>query len=320
MLNENPNSNRNYRDRLFKAIYGRDTPQSKKWRLELYNALNGSSYTNPDDIELTTIENVIYITMKNDVSFLLDCQMNLYEQQSTYNPNMPLRGLMYFSQLYQMHLNRQGKDLFGTTLVKIPEPRFIVFYNGSRDFPDVLKLRLSDAFERHADKNENGKPRAAGKSGMSEKSDPAGKTETPEFEWTATMLNINLGHNQNLHKKCKSMYDYSTYVDNVKSNMKTMNREEAISRALDSAISENLLDGFFKTQKMEVLNMSLTEFDQEEYDRNRREEGRIEGAEEKAIETAINLLKLNVCTLEQIAQATGLPLEKVQELQKSIEN
>ncbi len=91
---------REYKDRLFKAIFGRDTEESKRWRLELYNALNGTDYSDPNELKLTTIENFIYITMKNDVSFLLDSQMNLYEQQSTFNPNMPLRGLLYFSQLY----------------------------------------------------------------------------------------------------------------------------------------------------------------------------------------------------------------------------
>ena len=130
---------REFKDRLFKAIYGRDTPESKKWRLELYNALNGSCYTNPDDIELTTIENVIYITMKNDVSFLIGDEMNLFEQQSSYNPNLPLRGLMYFAQLYQIWLTKKGLDLFGSKLVKIPAPRFIVFYIGNTECPDIVK-------------------------------------------------------------------------------------------------------------------------------------------------------------------------------------
>ena len=107
--NDSFKANREYKDRLFKAIFGRDSEQSKRWRLDLYNALNGTSYTNPDDLKLTTIENVIYITMKNDISFLIGSQMNLFEQQSSFNPNMPLRGLMYFAQLYQMYLSRQEK-------------------------------------------------------------------------------------------------------------------------------------------------------------------------------------------------------------------
>ena len=77
-----------YKDKLFRMIFGKEDERSKKWRLELYNALSGKNHTTPDDIELTTIENVLYITMKNDLSFLVDSQMNLVEQQSTYNPNM----------------------------------------------------------------------------------------------------------------------------------------------------------------------------------------------------------------------------------------
>ena len=290
--------NRLYKDRLFVTIYGKETEQSKKWRLDLYNALNNSHYTDPNSIELTTIDNIIYITMHNDVSFLIDNQMNLYEHQSTYNPNLPLRGMMYFAQLYQMYINKQDKDIFSTTLIKIPEPRFIVFYNGNTDCPDTVKLKLSDAFDQKGTEH-----------------------KTVEFEWTATMLNINIGHNNELHKKCKSLYDYCKYVDTIKQNLKKMPRQEAIENAVDEAIKQKLLGGFFKDQRMEIMNMSLTEFDQEEYDRHRRAEGReegiAEGAHDKAIESARNLLALNILTAEQIAQANGLSLEEVLSLQKS---
>lgn len=239
--------NREYKDRLFKFIFGRDTPQSKKWLLSLYNALNHSHHTNIDDLTLTTIENVIYITMKNDLSFLIDDQLTLYEQQSTYNPNMPLRGMMYFAQLYQMYLSRIGEDLFTSRLIKIPSPRFVVFYNGKKELPDVCEYRLSDSFEIH---------------------DATGK-----FEWTATMININADHNKALQKSSKPLYDYCSYVSEVREFRKKFSWREAIEKAVDFAIKENLLDGFFKQQRMEILDMSLTEFDQEEYDRNRRREG-----------------------------------------------
>ena len=158
---------REIKDRLFKAIFGRDTEQSKKWRLELYNALRGTNYSDPDTLELNTIENVIYLTMKNDISFLVDSQMTLFEQQSTYNPNMPLRGLMYFSQLYQRHLTKLKLTLYGSRLIKIPYPKFIVFYNGDRETEDNEFLKLSDAFEN--------------------------KEKDGDFEWTATFININEG-------------------------------------------------------------------------------------------------------------------------------
>ena len=282
---EEPHENREYKDRLFKAIFGRDTEQSKRWRLDLYNALNGSAYTDPDALRLTTIENVIYITMRNDISFLIGSQMNLYEQQSSYNPNMPLRGLMYFAQLYQINLSMRGEDLLGVRLVRIPAPSFVVFYNGDKEMPDLSYQRLSDAFE-------TGEP-------------------VEGFEWTATVLNIGGNHNEALQKKCRALYDYSRYVGMVKKNLRSMEKREAVSKALDCAISENLLDGYFKSQKMEVLNMSLTEFNQEEYDRNRRREGFEEGVET----TARRMLADNVLP-EKVALYTGLTLEQVEKLDR----
>ena len=120
-----------YKDRLFKAIFGRDTEGSKRWRLDLYNALNGTDYKDPNAIKVNTIENVIYITMHNDVSFLIDDQMVLFEQQSTYNQNMPLRGFLYFSQLYQIYLAETDQDPNRSKRIELPVPKFIVFYNGS---------------------------------------------------------------------------------------------------------------------------------------------------------------------------------------------
>lgn len=158
-------ANREYKDRLFTFIFGKE--ENRPYLLQLYNALNGTSYTDPSELEITTLQDVIYIRQKNDISFLLDSELSLYEQQSSYNPNMPLRGLMYFSALYRQFLSRQGTDLYSSSLVKIPSPRYVVFYNGLRELPDVSKLRLSDAFEIP---NESG-----------------------EFEWTATVYNVNAG-------------------------------------------------------------------------------------------------------------------------------
>ena len=279
-------TNRQYKDRLFKAIFGRNTEQSKQWRLELYNALNGTNYKDPDALKLTTIENVIYITMKNDISFLIDSQMNLYEQQSTFNPNMPLRGLMYFAQLYQMNITERDEDPLGSREIKIPTPRFIVFYNGERHLPDISEQKLSDAFE-------------------------GGKVEG--FEWTATVINIGGNHNEALQKKCKPLYDYCIYVNKVKQNLKSMTTVEAVDNALTYAINENLLNGYFKLQKMEVLNMSLTEFDQEAYDRHRRREGFEEGVEKAKYETARNALEQGL-DHALIAKITGLSIENVQAL------
>ncbi|MBP5438567.1 MAG: hypothetical protein J6Y30_11375, partial [Treponema sp.] len=253
--------NREYKDRLFKAIFGRNTEESKRWRLELYNALNGTSYTDPDALKVNTIENVIYITMRNDISFLLDSEMNLYEQQSTRNPNMPLRGLMYFAQLYQIYLTERGKSLLSSKLVKIPTPKFIVFYNGSENEGCRWNLKLSDSFMR--------------------------EDKSGSFEWTADVINMNpkcgldsgLDNKQRkcrlpLQKNCEALYDYIRYVYRIKENRRSgMSKADAVGEAVEWAIREGLLDGFFKKQKAEVTGMSLTEFDEEEFKRVCREDG-----------------------------------------------
>ena len=300
--------NREYRDRLFKAIFGRDNEQSKKWRLDLYNALNGTSYTDPDALEVNTIENVIYMTMKNDISFLVDSQMTLYEQQSTYNPNMPLRGLFYLSQLYQMYIEKNDMNIHTSMLVKIPEPRFIVFYNGSTKKPDTFKMRLSDAFERRAD--------GAG-SDCSTTADVA-----KDFEWTATVININPGHNSALQKNCKPLYDYVRYVGKIADNKKKgLPIKEAVDDAVNWAIEQDFLDGFFKDNKAEVSAMCLTEYDEEATMRAFRKEGYedgradgvAEGERKKAVEDARNFLMEHV-NPEIIARCTGLSQEEVQKL------
>ena len=257
--------------------------------------MNGSNYTDPDAPELNTIENVIYLTMRNDISFLVDSQMTLYEQQSTYNPNMPLRGLMYFAQAYQIYLSKLGKILHRTSIVKIPNPRFIVFYNGSREVPDKVELKLSDAFE---------------------KQDTSGN-----FEWTATMININKNHNESLQKKCEPLYNYTSYVERISANKKRgMSGKDAVDEAMAWAIRENLLDGLFKLQKEEVLGMSLTEYDEEEAFRNFYEDGREAGLKqgtlEKAIEAAVVAVKNFNVTPQLAAEKMNAPLESVLEALK----
>ena len=269
-----------YRDRLFIAIFGKDSERSKRWRLDLYNVLNGTNYIDPNALELNTIENVIYIKMYNDVSFLVDGQMTLYEQQSTPNSNMPLRGLFYFAQLYQKHLAKKDLTLHQSSLIKIPNPRFIVFYNGDTKKAERYKLRLSDAFEIN---------------------DKSG-----DFEWTADVININQGANETLVKKCSALYDYVRLVGRISDNKKKkMEIEQAVREAVDWAIKENFLEGFVKEQKQEIIAMCLTEFDEESAIRGWREDGR----KEKAVEDARKLLADGKYTAEEISALLEIPVE-----------
>ena len=303
---------RNYKDTLFRMIFGRENEQSARWRMELYNALSGKNHTNPADLELTTIENVIYITTKNDLSFLVDSQMTLYEQQSTLNKNMPLRGLMYFAQLYQMYVSKLKKDLYGG-LVKIPVPQYVVFYNGDTNTPERYKMKLSEAFDFYEEDNKLRIEKAV------------------DYEWTADIININtkkiredLENNNEisisaLNKNCDALYDYIKYVNRVKANQKNkMDIKAAVDESVNWAITNNLLEGFFAEQKAEVTAMCLTEFDQELYDKNRRREGYEEGAHENAVENA-KALYINGASKELITKSLKMSLEELESILKNSE-
>lgn len=293
--------NPEYKDRLFKFIFGRETEESKRWRLQLYNALNGTHVTDPDELKINTIENVIYITMHNDISFLVDSEINLYEEQSSYNPNMPLRGFLYFATLYQMYLKENNKNLISSSRVMIPTPRFYVFYHGRPTNPERWQMKLSDSF--------------------------LNPDNSGDFQWTATVINLHPDHNSALNKNCTSLYHYVKFTSLISENRKSgMTKQEAIEKAIDYAVKKDFLEGFFKIHRAEVIGMCLTEFDEEEAKRIWHEDGYTEGLSKglaegetkKAIEAAKNALSLKFSP-EQVAQITGLSLEEVIKLATELE-
>lgn len=273
-------------DHLFIAIFGKDSERSKRWRLELYNALNNTNYTDPNALELNTLENVIYIKMHNDVSFLIDSQMTLYEHQRTTNPNMPLRGLFYFAKLYQKYIDSQNELIGTSTLLKIPNPNYIVFYNGDTERDEDYEQKLSDAFFIE---------------------DKSGK-----FEWTARVLNVNREYNLPLQKKCKPLYDYIQFTSRINDNKtKGMPIETAVDEAVDWACEQNLLEGYIREQKAEVKMNLLTEYDEEAYIRIWRRDGIMEGRQEKAVEDAVMLIHEYEESPEVAAKKMNAPLELV---------
>ena len=132
---------RNYKDTIFRMLF-----KDKENLLSLYNALNKTGYTDVDRLEITTLENAVYMNYKNDISFVFDFELMLYEHQSTINPNMPLRDLFYVTDILQKRT--YDKDLYGSKLIRIPSPRFVVFYNGTEPRPERQTLKLSDAYEK----------------------------------------------------------------------------------------------------------------------------------------------------------------------------
>ena len=231
-LQEKSYTNREYKDRLFKFIF-----KDKEKLLSLYNALNSSHYTNPDDIEITTLEDVIYCKMKNDISFIIDDRLSLFEHQSTYNPNMPLRGFLYFAKHFEKYIAGNEVDIYGSTLIELPTPKFVVFYNGIGMKEDRIILKLSDAFV-------TAKEKAC-------------------MELEAVVLNINYGKNKKLMESCRSLMEYSYFVQKVKDYSKIHERDEAIELAVDECIKENILKEILIKNRTEVVDMLLTEYDEE---------------------------------------------------------
>ena len=233
--------NTQHKDRLFKRVFAK-----KKDLLSLYNAVNGTDYSNPEEIEINTIENFIYMGMKNDVSFLIAHAMNLYEQQSSVNPNMPLRGFLYLAELYRK-LFGNHTDLYSSKLIPLPMPQFIVFYNGEEDEPDRRIMRMSEAYEGTA-------------------------VNEPAIECNAVLLNINYGHNKELMQKCKRLEGYSILIAKIRVWIsKGKPKEEAVNLAVDECIRENILADILEKHKAEATTMILEEYNEELHIKNEKE-------------------------------------------------
>ena len=257
----NSSVNRVYKSRIFTMIF-----QDKEKLLELYNAISGKNYTDPELLEINTLENAIYMNMQNDLSFIIDARLSLYEHQSTVNPNLPLRFLWYISKLY-MGMTRKH-NIYGTEKVKIPEPQFVVFYNGVEEQPERKVLRLSDLYQTRTEGIEADLGRG--------------------LELEAVMFNVNRSHNRTLMEACKTLKDYAEYVYRVRQYAEETTLEEAVERAITECIREGILKDFLEKNRAEAKSVSIFEYDEEEHMRQERDqfwnkgmrEGRRQGIQE----------------------------------------
>ena len=274
------NSQRQYKDRLFTFIFG--SPENKAWTLSLFNAVNGSNYDNPDDIEITTIKDILYLTMHNDVSFIIDEQMNLYEQQSSYNPNMPLRLFQYAASLFEQYITNHKKNRFGPKLLMLPTPKLVVFYNGKKEVADETILRLSDSF-KDGDKG--------------------------DIEVKVRMLNINYGHSQKLLAASAPLKEYSWIIHHIMSYNKEIGLAEAITKVIGEMPGDFVLKPFMVRHRSEVLDMLLTEYNEvEEREimcQDAWEDGEASGIKKAKREDAKKMLALSMDTAT-ISAVTGL--------------
>lgn len=284
-------ANRMYKSRIFAMLFS-----DRNELLKLYNAINGTSYDDPDLFQVNTLENAVYMSMQNDVSFIIDMRLNLYEHQSTYSPNLPVRYLLYVADVYSDYT--KDMNLYGTKAVKLPTPRFVIFYNGQAEQPDRKELKLSELFSiPDAD---------------------------PSLELKAVMLNINKGHNRKLMETCRTLQDYAEYTFRVREYAAEMPLDLAVEQAITECISEGILADFLRKNRAEAKKVSIYEYDEERHMRQTREEGMEEGyangfsqgIEQGITQTVINLLKSGLLTDIQIREITGLDQEQLDELKK----
>ena len=275
MSNSTTKVNIQYKDRLFRLLFGSE--EVRENIISLYNALNDTDYPPEHEFDITTLDDAVYIKMKNDVSLLIDSYLPLWEQQSSYNPNMPLRGLMYFGNLYDAYIDANNINIYGSSLVKIPTPQYIVFYNGASEMEPVRKLRLSDSFI-HPD-DENG------------------------FEWTATMYNLNRGKNEDLLDKCKPLKDYMTLINYIRDNQALdMPVIDAVDKAVTRCIAEGILTDILKKHRAEVMDVCITEYNEKTFINGIREEGREEGK----FKMLVQLVSDGTITVQVAAAKAGM--------------
>ena len=316
---------RNYRsngNREYKSDVISMKLQIPEYALDVYNAMNDSVYTDPDMIQIMRLENGISLSVRNDASFFISNYLNLYEHQSTYSPNAPLRFLIYLTNLLKKTIRK--RDLYGRKRVQIATPHFAVFYNGTEKRPEKEVLKLSDAF--------------------------INQTDTPEIELTVTVYNINPNNNTQLLEKSEVLRSYMIFVNRVRENLEHQKKiaqnapeydeaayeeelEVAINEAIDYCVKHHIMEEFFRENRNEVTKSMVLDYTwerreelirAEEYEDGKREgleigraegekRGRAEGERERD-RFLINRWLQKGKTVAEIAEDLGKSEEYVESL------
>ena len=280
--------NRRYKDSVFVDFFGEDK-NAKANFLSLYNALHGTKLDTSTELEPLRLEQVMYMTFRNDVACLIDGKIIvLIEHQSTINANMPLRFLQYAARLYERIEN--PRDRYLRRLKKIPTPEFYVFYNGEDGYPENVTLRLSDAFMTIPQK--------------------------PCLELVVSVMNINYNRGSEILHTCKPLKEYTLFVDAVRRHTK-LDPENGFKNAIKECIQNDILREYLQRKSKEVMNMLIAEYDYDVDIAVQREEEREialqEGSYQAKLETAKNLLGMGL-SIKNIAQATGLSEAEIEKL------
>jgi hypothetical protein len=307
MNTEDTNYKRNHKDELFRFIF-----DNKEAALSLYNAVNESDYQDSTLLEMYTMKDFLYMGMKNDLSFLIDWNLNIFEHQSTYNPNMPLRGFIYTGSALRKYVELNKMDIYSSKRLEIPVPRYYVFYNGQRDMADEVILRLTDSM--HGDD----------------------ATEKSSAEFTARMVNINAGHSPKIMERSPLLYQYSLFVARLREHIAGgLSLGDAIEATVDECIRDGILEDILRANRAEVTNMLFREYDSAAHIASEKdisyEEGRLDErkntereksradsekqrADELEIETLILASHAQGKSKEEISLLTNKPLEDIEKV------
>ena len=269
---------------------------------ELYSALKDVDLPKDIPVTINTLENVLFMDRNNDISFEIGGKLViLIEHQSTINPNMALRLLLYIARVYEKIIG--DKNIYTSKLIHLPKPEFFVLYNGVSSYPDEKILKLSDAFEQ------------ATAMGISDQG-------TPALELVVKVININQGRNKEIVQRCRILNEYCAFIGKIRKFEKEgYSREEAIWKAIIYCREHDILKEFLEENATEVLNMLLTEWNWDDALAVRYEEGREEGLEEglekgrenEREEIARNALSQGV-SIDIVLKITGLDMEAINKL------
>ena len=293
MLVSQNKTRRNYKDSVFVDLFAHDISAKENF-ISLYNALHGTNLdASTTEIKSVMLEKVLYMKFYNDVAMLIDGKIViLIEHQSTINENMPFRFLEYIARIYEKII--KPKEKFGRKLVKIPVPEFYVFYNGKEDFPSESEMKLSDAFIKLDEKHNF------------------------PLEISVKVININVDKENPVLNRCEALKEYSEFMEQVKFNIENK-IPEALTVAIKQSIKQGFLSDYLSRKSTEVENMLLTEYDYDTDIAVQRQEayesGVEKGLQQKAIETAKNMLKEGL-SVEQISRCTSLTVDTIDKLKE----
>ncbi|MCR5702839.1 MAG: hypothetical protein K6G76_11940 [Lachnospiraceae bacterium] len=285
---------REHKSRLFCFIFGQE--KNKRWTLALYNSLHGTDYTDVDALEITTIENVVYLGMKNDLSYIVSDKMSLYsvmninEQQSTYNPNMPIRELMYSARLYEKYVKRNGYNIYGTTIIPLPIPKLVVLYNGKTEVEDDVILTLDDSYREEIRNSVKQKEKVMSESDLNDRVEQILEEASPDISVRVRMININYGHNEDVMRRCRPLEEYAWFVDRIRNKPDDEDIGQAVDKAIDDMPKDYEIKELLVEQRSEVKGMLLEEYDEAEIEELFKEEGRREGKSESITKLATHYI------------------------------